>query len=119
MTLQHFLFTKLKNLCIFQVRVRFLKNTTALFFIDVQKAQYIRKLGAIWKQHYNTFFVSMYKRRNTSTSRVLFCGNTTTLFLIDVQKAQYIRKSGAILKQHYNTFLYRCANGATKTIEKQ
>jgi len=117
-------------------RVLFWSNTTALFCIDVWTAQYIRKSGAILKQHYNHFlyrcasgamhphvgcyfeatlqhlFVSMCKRRNTSAGRVLFWSNTTTLFCIDVQAAPYIHKSGAILKQHYNHFLHRCAEGA-------
>ena len=85
-------------------RVLFWKNTTTFFCIDVQKAHYICKSGAILKQHYSTFlywcakgaihpqvgcyfeatlqdfFVSMCKRRNTTASRVLLWTNTTSLF---------------------------------------
>ena len=88
MTLQHFLFTKLKNLCVFQVRVRFLKNTTTLFFYRCAK-------GAIHPQA---------RRYLEATLQHFFC--------IDVQMAQYIDKSGLILWQHYNTFFNRCAKGA-------
>ena len=54
-TLQHFFLSMCKRRNTSASRVLFWSNTTTLFCIDVQTAQYIRKSGATLKQHYITF----------------------------------------------------------------
>ena len=60
-TLQHLLESMCKRPNTSASRILFSSNTTALFFVDVQTAQYICKSGAIFKQHYNTFVASKTK----------------------------------------------------------